>query len=270
MKKLLKNLLLLGTILIISENVLSQSAGAPVATVNGVAITNGQLNDWVKSAVMDGAQDTPQLRQSILNDLVLRELILKDVKKTGLLKQGNNEFKVKLAEQNAILDVWFNAYLKSHPVTEAEVKAEYDRQVALSKEPANAKEYQVSQIVVGTEAEGVALIKQIRSPANFAALAKEKSLDKATSEQGGLVGWALPSQLMAPINQVVLTLNKGQVYDKPVQTQVGWHVIEINDIRPVVVPSFDQAKENIARALIQQRRQQAISGLLQTSKVVKN
>lgn len=270
MKKLLQNLLLLGTILIISENVLSQSAGAPVATVNGVAITNGQLNDWVKSAVMDGAQDTPQLRQSILNDLVLRELILKDIKKTGLLKQGNNEFKVKLAEQNAILDVWFNAYLKSHPVTEAEVKAEYDRQVALSKEPANAKEYQVSQIVVATEAEGVSLIKQIRSPANFATLAKEKSLDKATSEQGGLVGWALPSQLMAPINQVVLTMGKGQVYDKPIQTQVGWHVIEINDIRPVVVPSFDQAKENIARALIQLRRQQAISGLLQTSKVVKN
>jgi peptidyl-prolyl cis-trans isomerase C len=269
MKNLLNNLLLI-TILMISENVLSQSAGTPVATVNGVAITNGQLNDWVKSAVMDGAQDTPQLRQSILNDLVLRELILKDVQKTGLLKQDNNEFKVKLAQQNAILDIWFNAYLKSRPVTEAEVKAEYDRQVALSKEPLNAKEYLVSQIVVGTEAEGQALIQQIRSPANFATLAKEKSLDKASSEQGGLVGWALPSQLMTPINQVVLTLNKGQVYDKPVQTQVGWHIIQINDIRPVVVPSFDQSKENIARGFIQQRRQQAITGLLQTSKVVKN
>jgi peptidyl-prolyl cis-trans isomerase C len=181
MKNLLNNLLLI-TILMISENVLSQSAGTPVATVNGVAITNGQLNDWVKSAVMDGAQDTPQLRQSILNDLVLRELILKDVQKTGLLKKGNNEFKVKLAEQNAILDAWFNAYIMSHPVTEVEVKAEYDRQVALSKEPANAKEYLVSQIVVGTEAEGQALIQQIRSPANFATLAKEESLDKASSE----------------------------------------------------------------------------------------
>jgi peptidyl-prolyl cis-trans isomerase C len=65
-------------------------------------------------------------------------------------------------------------------------------------------------------------------------------------------------------------LNKGQVYDRPVQTQVGWHIIQINDIRPVVVPSFDQSKENIASGFIQQRRQQAITGLLQTSKVVKN
>ncbi|QWD92700.1 peptidyl-prolyl cis-trans isomerase [Polynucleobacter asymbioticus] len=247
----------------------AQSAGSVLVTVNGSKITTNQLNDWVASAVADGNPDTPQLRQNILNDLVMREAINQDVKKTGLLNKGNNAFKVKLAEQNAIVELWFAQYLKAHPITEADVQAEYDKQVALSKDPKNSKEYQVSQIVVATEAEALALMKQIKDPSSFAILAKEKSLDKSTSERGGLVGWALPSQLAAPMNEIVPTLTKGKIAPKPIQTNVGWYIIQLDDVKPVVIPPFDQVKENIARAMIQQKRQEAVSQLMGAAKIVK-
>lgn len=247
----------------------AQSSDNVLVTVNGNKITSNQLNDWVASAVADGNQDTPQLRQNILNDLVMREAISQDVKKTGLLSQGNNAFKVKLAEQNAIVELWFAKYLKTHPVTDNDVKAEYQKQLALSKEPSNSNEYQVSQIVVGTEAEALSLMKQIKDPTSFAILAKEKSLDKTTSDKGGLVGWALASQLASPMNEIVPTLTKGKIAPKPIQTNVGWYIIQLNDVKPVVIPPFDQVKDNLARALIQQKRQEAINQLMSTTKISK-
>ena len=265
-----KNLLLLCAILMTSTTASAQPSGNVLVTVNGSKITSNQLNDWVASAVADGNQDTPQLRQNILNDLVMREAINQDVKKTGLLSQGNNAFKVKLAEQNAIVELWFAQYFKTRPISEADVKAEYDKQVALAKTPQNSKEYQVSQIVVATEAEALSLMKQIKDPSSFAILAKEKSLDKTTSDKGGLVGWALPSQLAPPMNEIVPTLTKGKIAPKPIQTNVGWYIIQLDDVKPIVIPPFDQVKENIARALIQQKRQEAINQLMSTSKISKS
>lgn len=80
-------------------------SGSTLVTVNGAKITSAQLEWWVSVAVADSAKDTPELRQGILNDLIIREAIATDAKKTGLLSQSNNTMKVKLAEQNAIMDI---------------------------------------------------------------------------------------------------------------------------------------------------------------------
>jgi peptidyl-prolyl cis-trans isomerase C len=238
-------------------------------TVNGAKITNAQVDQWVSVSVSEGAKDTPELRQSILNDLVLREAVAQDAKKTGLLTKGNNAFKIKMAEQNTMMDIWFAQYFASHPVTNDDVRAVYDKQVELSKDPKNAKEYLVSQIVVANEAEGVDLIKQINSGASFADLAKAKSMDQTSGQQGGIVGWALPTQLTPPINDLVPNLTKGKVTQTPVKTSNGWHVIKVDDVRPFVMPTFDQARNTIAQGLIQQKRQEAVNSLMQTTKITK-
>ena len=143
-----------------------------LVVVNGAKITAGQLNEWVNVAVSEGAKDTPELRQSIMNDLILREAVSQDAKKSGLLTSGNNAFKLKLAEQNAVLELWFAQYFKAHPLSEADVKAEYEKQVALSKEPQNTKEYKLSQIVVGSEADANQIITELNKGASFATLAQ--------------------------------------------------------------------------------------------------
>jgi peptidyl-prolyl cis-trans isomerase C len=240
-----------------------------LTTINGSKIFTSQLNEMVTLAVANGAKDTPELRQNLLDDLVVREVITQDIKKTGLLNKDNNALKVNLAQQNTLLELWFTEYFKKNPVTESDVRAEYDRQVALSKEPQNSKQYEVSQIQVATESEAIEIIQQINKGAKFETLAKDKSLEKVSGAQGGVVGWVLPAQLASPINTLIVNLGKGQVAQNPIRTNNGWHVIRLDDVRPFVIAPFDQVRNTLAQELVQQRRQQAINGLIQNAKVAK-
>ena len=245
-------------------------SGPVLASVNGSKIYTSQVNEMVSMAVTNGAKESPELRQNILNDLIVREAIAQDVKKTGLLNKDNNALRLKLAQQNAILDLWLTEYFKNRPVTEADVRAEYDRQAALSKEPQNAKQYEVAQIMVATEAEAAAMIKQINAGAKFEDLAKEHSLEKISGAQGGVVGWVFPNQLTPPINEMVPNLGKGKINQTPVRTGNGWHVIKVDDVRPFVLPAFDQVRSGLTQELVQQRRQEAINALLRDAKVLRS
>ena len=247
----------------------AEESDPTLVTVNGTKITQSQLNKWVNNAVAEGAKDTPEFRQAMLNDLVLREAVAQDIKKTGLLNKSDNAFKVEVARQNAMLDLWFAQYFKAHPITDADVRAEYEKQLAISKDPKNAQEYQLSQIVVATEADANQLISQISSGTEFEKLAKEKSLDKDSGAKGGLLGWALPTQLTPPLNLVVPNLSKGQVTQSPIHVGSSWHIVKVDDIRPFVFTSYDQVKANQAQNLAQQQRQAAIAELMKTIKIAK-
>jgi peptidyl-prolyl cis-trans isomerase C len=264
LSKALIALTLLGTV----ASAYSQS-GPVLTTVNGSKIFTSQLNEMVALAVANGAKDSPELRQNVLNDLVVREVISQDIRKTGLLNKDNNALKLKLAQQNTLLELWFEEYFKKNPVTESDIRAEYDRQTALSKEAQNSKQYEVSQIQVATEAEAAEIIQQINKGAKFETLAKDKSVEKISGAQGGLVGWVLPAQLAPPINMLIVNLDKGKVTQTPIRTNNGWHVIRVDDVRPFVIAPFDQVRNTLAQELVQQRRQQAVSALLKDAKVAK-
>ena len=176
--------------------------------------------------------------------------------------------KVEVARQSAILDLWFAQYFKAHPLTDADVRTEYEKQVAVSKDPNNTKEYQLSQIVVASEDEGIEIITQLNSGVAFETLAKEKSLDKDSGAQGGLLGWAVPSQITAPIDEAVISMALGQV-TQPIQTKVGWHIVKVNNIKPIAVPDFEQVKLGIAQKMAEEKRQQAVAELMSSVKVVK-
>jgi len=81
------------------------------------------------------------------------------------------------------------------------------------------------------------------------------------------MGWVLPSQLVPPINSVVPNMTKGQFTVKPIQTNNGWHIVMVDDVKPFVLPSFDEAKAGIAQALVQQKRQEAVTALMKTIKI---
>ena len=247
----------------------SAQSGSVLLTINGSKIYANEVNEMVSMAVANGAKDSPELRQGVINDLVVREVITQDIKKTGLLNKDNNALKLKLAQQNIMLDLWYGEYFKSHPITEADIQAEYERQLALSKGPKNSKQYEVAQIMVATEAEAQDIINQINAGAKFESLAKEKSLEKISGAQGGVVGWVFPSQLAPPINDLIVNMNKGVISQAPIKTGNGWHVIKVDNVRPFVMPPFDQVKNNIAQELAQQRRQDAINTLLKDAKMVK-
>ena len=238
-----------------------------LATVNGTRITNSQLNEWVVDAISDGAKDTPELRQALLNRLIFREAALQNIQSIGLLSEGSNAFKVRVAPQKAEIELWFARYFKDHPITDADLKTQYDLQVAANKSSRNAYQYQVLQIVVNTQDEANQILGQLKKGAPFESVAKERSTDKDSGSRGGMVGWLFISQTAPPIGEVISGLSKGQIGPQAVQTQYGWHIIKVNDIKPATIASFEQSKGNLTQILVQQRRQEAIDELLKNTKV---
>jgi len=246
------------------------NATGVIVTVNGTKIMQKEVDGIIKNAIARGAQDSAELRQVIVNDLILKEAILQDVKKMGIDKKGDNPEKIKLAQQQFLQELWFEDYLKGHPINESDVKADYDRQANLTKEGRNSNEYKVSQIVVASEAEATSLITQINGGASFEKLAKEKSLEKSSGAQGGAISnWVLPDMVVAPLGDTLVNLTKGKLDSKPTKTNIGWHVVRVDEVRKFKMPSFDEAKGNIFQGLLARKKQESIDALIKKTTIAK-
>jgi peptidyl-prolyl cis-trans isomerase C len=249
--------------------IVGQAFGQAVVAVNGTKIYQKQIDEAVKAEVARGATDNAELRQVVLNDIVFREAVNQDVKKKGLANQPDNEYRIRMAQQTAIVDIWFDQFFKNHPISEADVKAEYEKELARSKEPKNAKQYLVSEIVLSNEADANDTLAKLNSGADFSQVAKEKSIDKQAAQNGGLLGWALPSQFVPAIGDAVMSLGNGKIVSTPIKTDYGWVIVKVNESRPFVVPPYDEVKQNLANMMIQSEKQRAIQGLMSTVKLTK-
>ncbi len=242
---------------------------ADTATVNGKLIPQSRFDLLLNQATTHGQKDTPELRKAIRDRLIIFEVISQEAENKGLDKSPDLAAALDLQRQQQLIQAFGNDYIKAHPVTEDMLKQEYERQKILL---ANKKEYKVRHILSKTEQDAKNIIEQLKKGAGFEKLAKEKSTDAGTKAQGGYLGDWLPEN--APPNQVppqftdaMKKLKKGQYTETPVQTQFGWHVIRVDDIRPVTVPSYEEAKPQIKQLLENASVQKAIGDLRDKAKI---
>ncbi|MBS3963092.1 MAG: peptidylprolyl isomerase, partial [Methylomonas sp.] len=152
-------------------------------------------------------------------------------------------------------------YLENNPVTDAEIKAEYEAKMADM-----GNEYKARHILVKTEDEAKKLIAELEKGANFEALAKKHSIDPMGAE-GGDLGWFTADRMVPPFSEAVAALENSKFSKTPVQTQFGWHVILREDSRPLTPPPFDAVKEQIRPMLQRQKAQAMIEGLRKAATV---
>ncbi len=241
-----------------------------IVSVNGTKIMQKEVDTIIKNAITRGAKDSPELRQAVTNELILKEAILQDVKKAGIEKKGDNQEKIRIAQQQFLQELWFEDYLKANPINESDVKADYERQANLTKEGRNSNEYKVSQVVVATESEANEIINQVNGGASFEKIAREKSLEKSTAAQGGSVpNWLLPDMVVPALGDALVNLSKGKLDPKPVKTNIGWHVVRVDDVRKFKMPSFEEAKGNIYQGLLGRKKQEAIDALIKRTNIAK-
>jgi peptidyl-prolyl cis-trans isomerase C len=220
-----------------------------VATVNGKPIPASKVDQVVKQVVAQGkATDSPQLRDAIKKDLIGREVLIQEADKQGVGARPDVKNAIDNARQSIIINAMLADYVKKHPVTDAEIKAEYDK----FKAQTGDKEYHARHILVGTEDEAKAIIAKLKGGAKFEDLAKQ-SKDPGSAANGGDLDWASPANFVPEFSQAMTSLQKGQVTQTPVKTQYGYHVIKLEDVRAAKVPSFDEVKQQVAESL-QQRK----------------
>jgi peptidyl-prolyl cis-trans isomerase C len=240
-----------------------------VATVNGTAISRGLFDLNLQAALAQGQKDTPQLREAIKNELINRQLIAQEVVKQGLEQGVDLQDQITQLRQNLYLQVFIEDYLKKNPITNEKLREEYDKQKQyLGNGSDSATQYKISQIVLKSESESIAVIGRLQAGDSFAKVAKEVSLDAATKSQGGVLGWVSPQQLAPSIADVVGTLGKGSFSKTPIKVSDAWVIIRVDDTRSSKIPSFESSKNQLKQAIIQQYLAETLKRLRESSKIV--
>jgi peptidyl-prolyl cis-trans isomerase C len=247
----------------------NSSAAAPtvskadaIAEVNGQYIAKSALEDLEKEiAQRSHGQSFP--KEKLVEELVQRELLVQDATQKQLDKSPDVLKQLEVAKKSLLTQAALQNYLKANPVTDAELKAEYDSKVASDK----GTEYKARHILVKTEKEAKDRIAELDKGADFAKLANKHSLDAKESQNGGDLGWFSPGQMVAPFSEAVAALEKGKYSKTPVQTQFGWHVILKEDSREQAPPPLEAVKEQLKPFLQRKKIQTMLETLRKQAKV---
>jgi peptidyl-prolyl cis-trans isomerase C len=235
----------------------------PVATVNGKAISYDAFALWVQTQVQKKPEElTPEQRKQAVEAIVNLYVTGQEAEKQGVGKDGETAARLELERYNVLANALFQGKAKSIAPTDADLKAEYEKQVASMPKT----EYKARHILVASEDAAKAAIAQIGKGAKFEDVAKKISTD-GSKDQGGDLGWFAPGQMVKPFSEAVEKLQKGQMTQAPVKTDFGWHVIRLDDTRPVEPPPFDAVKDRLGPMVQQRQLREYVEGLRKAAKV---
>lgn len=231
--------------------------------VNGVSIPQSRIDMIVKERVAQGQPNNPELLKGIREDLITREIIVQEATKKGLQNDPEITAQMEMVKQGVLVRAYLQDYIKNNPVSDDLLKAEYDK----IKSQMGDSEYKVRHALVATEAEAKAMIDQLKKGGKFDKLASEKSQDPGSKAKGGDLGWISTGSVVKPFGDALKQLKKGQYTTTPVQSQFGWHVIKLEDTRPVQAPPFEEVKNNLRQRMQQQQAEKAVLALRGVAKV---
>lgn len=222
------------------------------AIVNGKAIPSARVDEFVAALTQQGRPDTPELRAAVRDELIAREIFVQEAEKKGLARNPDVQRQLDSTRQDILIRAVIRDHLQKNPVTDAEVKAEYDK---LAKGAGGGdKEYRARHILVESEAEAKSIIEQLKKGAKFEELAK-KSKDTGSAANGGDLDWNGPDTFVKPFAEAMVRLEKGRMTETPVKTDFGWHVIRLDDVREPAPPPLEQVAPQIRQELERRRVQ---------------
>ncbi|PID47798.1 MAG: peptidylprolyl isomerase [Proteobacteria bacterium] len=217
-----------------------------VAVVNGKAITQDALNKYL-SVVQRSAAPKKNDPRAALEDLIATELALQEAAKTDILSRDEVKQSIEDFTRNVLLSTWTKEKVESFEVSDEQLQKTYDERI--KKDADN--EYKARHILLKTEDDAKAVIKELADGAKFEEVAKKKSTGPSASN-GGDLGWFKSKTMVKPFADAVKAMKKGKVSAAPVKTQFGWHVIKLEDTRPAKLPTLEVVKPQLRRMLAQQ------------------
>lgn len=242
----------------------SAETGPTVATVNGVVIGKNRIDMLVKQGAGSGKPDSPETRAAIIDQLAMQMVIAEEAVKKGLDKSPEVTERMEMVRQSVLANAYVQDFIKANPVSDEALKAEYERIKATIK----GSEYKARHILVEKEAEAKDIIAKLKKDAGaFAKLAMEKSKDPGSKTRGGDLGWFDLSRMVPEFGAALSKLEKGKFTQEPVKSQFGYHVILLDDSRPIEAPPFEQVKPSLSQQLQQQNLKKQLDDLKGKAKI---
>jgi len=222
-------------------------AKPPLVTVNGKAISQELFEDYAKAVAGKPASElTPEERDQVKENLVRVELIAQQAEKDGLTKDPEVANRLELSRLNLLQQAAAQKYLKDRTPTDAEMRAEFESRLAATP----MVEYHARHILLASEENAQKVIKQLEGGADFAKLAKSLSGDQGSAVKGGDLDWFAPSAMVKPFGDALAGLKPNEYTKTPVQTQYGWHVIQLLGTRDRTPPTFESVKDQIQKIVL--------------------
>jgi peptidyl-prolyl cis-trans isomerase C len=234
------------------------------ATVNGTVISKNRVDLLVKQRSGMGQPDSPDTRKTIIDQLAMQLIVSQEATKKGLDKSPEVLDQIELTKQSILANAFVQDYIKNTPVSDDMLKAEYDK----IKAQMTGTEYKARHILVKKEADAKDIIAKLKKDAKqFDKLAKEKSEDPGSKANGGDLGWFDVRSMVPEFGAAVAKLEKGKFTSEPVKSQFGYHVIMLEDSRPMQAPPFDQVKPGLTQQVQQQSLKKLVDDLKAKAKI---
>ncbi|MGE0667371.1 MAG: peptidylprolyl isomerase [Sphingomonadales bacterium] len=234
----------------------AKTEDAVVATVNGQKIKQSDVQA-LYSALPGQYRQLPIefLQDQLVERLVDQKLVVAKAKADGTEKDAKYKERLAQTKDQLLEDVWLTQEIDKR-LSPERLKKAYDEMV---KGFTPSTEYKASHVLVKTEEEGKQVIADLAKGADFAALAREKSLDKGSAADGGELGdFFSPDKMVPEFAQAVTALKPGEVSKTPVKSQYGWHVIKVVETRQSTAPKF----EDVEAQLREQERDKVVQEIL--------
>jgi peptidyl-prolyl cis-trans isomerase C len=222
-----------------------------------------QLEMLVRERQAQGQQDSPELRSFLKQELINREVIFQESVKRGLDKNPDVQMQLEMVRQGVIVAAFLQDYLRKNQPNDTSLRGEYDK----IKAQQGDKEFRARHVLLKTEEEAKEVLAQLAKGGKFEQIAAERSLDTGSKGKGGDLDWAPPGRYVKPFADALSKLKKGETTKTPVQTQFGWHIIQLQDERALKMPSFEEAKNQLVQMMSQQSLQKAVADLRAKAKI---
>ena len=265
MTQTIKRLLAATAVSLIALSAPSLAADSDViAKVGDQPITSGDLDLAATDLGEQFAQLPPEQRKlAVLSALIDIKSLALEAEKAGLAKDKVVEARIAFLRDRAL----HNAYFQKQGVdgiTDEELKARYDAEVAKIKP---VEELHARHILVKTKEEAEAIVKKLDAGEDFMKLAAEQSAGPSGPE-GGDLGFFGPGQMVPPFETAAYALEVGTYTKQPVQTQFGWHIIQVTEKRPQKQPEFDAVKDQIRQVIMREKYMALVQKAREDQKVV--
>jgi peptidyl-prolyl cis-trans isomerase C len=240
---------------------------ATVAVVDGVAITRSFYDEYVRTVTTTPqAELTEKQRDGLLENLIRGNVLAKEAERSGAAATDKARATVELQRLDTLSRAASEHFLKDKTPTEQELRAEYEKRVASM----DKSQYRASHILVQSQEEANQIIARLRAGGNFAQIAREKSQDTGSKDKGGDLDWFAASAMTPPFAEALVKLKKGETTASPVQTDFGFHVIRLVDVREATVPTYESVKEQLAQLVNNNKVNAWTAELLKKAKITKS
>jgi peptidyl-prolyl cis-trans isomerase C len=237
--------------------------GGNIATVNGVAVPQARADFMMQQQAQRGAPDNEQMRKAVREELINREVLAQEAQRTGAARVPEVQTQLDMLRQEILVQYYLRDFARKNPISEAEIQKEYDR----AKAQHGDKEYKARHILVETEDQAKGLIGELKKGAKFDELASKNSKDTGSAQRGGDLDWNVPGTFDKQFSDAMVKLEKGKYSEAPVKTRFGFHIIQLDDVRPAKFAALGEVRPRIQQMLVQNKIDELIKGLRAKAKI---